>query len=94
MVNGNRAPYIRNSRHEAVRAGRLLSKACGHPVSVRSVIAVIDPRDLTIKEPPSGVAVTTRVRLARWLARQPPTLDSVQVDDIFTLARRSSTWST
>jgi hypothetical protein len=93
MVNGARHPYIRNSRHEAVRAGRLLSQACGFPVEARGVIAVIDPRNFTIKEQPADVAVTTRVQLSRWLARQPQVLDPHQIDAIFGIARRSSTWS-
>lgn len=92
MVNGGRQPYIRNSRHEAQRASRLLSQACGFPVSARGVIAVIDPREFTIKESPADVTVTTRVQLRRWLAKQPPVLDPTQVDAVFTLARRSSTW--
>ena len=35
MVNGQRQPYLRNSRHEAARASRLLSVACAMPVKVR-----------------------------------------------------------
>lgn len=92
MVNGKRQPYIRNSRHEAQRASRLLTKACGYPVPAKGVIAVIDPRDITIKGEANDVAATTRVQLSRWLARQPQTLDAAQVDAIFTAARRSSTW--
>jgi hypothetical protein len=93
VVNGTRQPYIRNSRHEAVRAGRLLSQACGFPVAARGVIAVIDPRNFTIKEHPADVAVTTRVQLSRWLAQQPQVLDPNQVDAIFGVARRSGTWA-
>jgi hypothetical protein len=93
MVNGTRHPYIRNSRHEALRTGRLLSQACGFPVAARGVIAVIDPRNMTIKDRPPGVVVTTRVQLSRWLARQPQVLDPNHVDAIFRVARRSSTWS-
>jgi hypothetical protein len=93
MVNGSRQRYIHNSRHEALRAGRLLSLACGFPVAARGVIAVIDPRNITIKEHPADVVVTTRVQLARWLARKPQVLDPNQVDAIFRVARRSSTWS-
>jgi hypothetical protein len=93
MVNGTRQHYIRNSRHEALRAGRLLSQACGFPVAARGVIAVVDPRSLTLKERPADVEVTTRVQLSRWLARQPQVLDPNQVDDIFRVARRSSTWN-
>jgi hypothetical protein len=54
---------------------------------------VIDPRNFTIKEHPADVAVTTRVQLSRWLARQPQVLHPDQVDAIFRVARRSTTWS-
>jgi hypothetical protein len=93
MVNGTRQPYLRNSRHEALRASRLLSQACGFPLAAQAVIAVIDPRNFTVKVPPGDVAVTTRVQLSRWLAKKPQTLDPAQVEAIFAVARRSSTWS-
>ena len=93
MVNGTRQRYIHNSRHEALRAGRLLTQACGFPVVAQGVIAVIDPRNLTIKARPADVAVTTRTQLSRWLARQPQVLDPDQVGAIFGVARRSCTWS-
>ena len=41
LVNGHRQPYVRNSRHEAARAGRAgrpLSAACGFPVVVTGVV--------------------------------------------------------
>ena len=34
MVDGHKQPYIRNSRHEASRAAKLLTSACGFPVHV------------------------------------------------------------
>jgi len=37
MVNGHRQPYVRNSRHEATRASRLLTAAGGFPLSVVGV---------------------------------------------------------
>jgi hypothetical protein len=73
--------------------GRLLSQACGFAVAARGVIAVVDPRSLTLRERPVDVEVTTRVQLSRWLVRQPQVLDPNQVDDIFRVARRSSTWN-
>lgn len=39
MVNGQRVPYVRNSRHEAKRAGRLLTEQVGFPVTALGVIA-------------------------------------------------------
>jgi hypothetical protein len=34
MVNGQRQPYVRNSRHEAQRASRILTAASGFPIVV------------------------------------------------------------
>ncbi|WP_324654103.1 nuclease-related domain-containing protein [Georgenia sp. H159] len=41
MVNGRRLPYVRNSRHEARRAGRRLTAQVGFPVTATGVIAVM-----------------------------------------------------
>jgi len=51
LVNGQRTNYLRNARHEAARASRLLSKACAMDVAVEPVIVVL-AAELTIKAPP------------------------------------------
>jgi hypothetical protein len=40
LVSGVHQLYIRNSRHGAARAGRLLSVACGFPVTATGVVPV------------------------------------------------------
>jgi len=93
MVNGQRLPYIRNARHEARRAARLLSKASKQPVEVSGVIAVVGAqRGFTIKEQPENVQVLGRKRLAQWLRYQPAILSDAQVEGIHAVARRSDTW--
>jgi hypothetical protein len=59
FVNGQRTDYLRNSRHEAERAARLLSSAAGASVHVEPVIVVISEK-LTIKHKPDGVHVVSR----------------------------------
>lgn len=93
MVNGARQPYVRNSRHEAARASRLLSQACGFPVPVTGVLVPVNARDITIKKPPVDVAVVNRRRLRRFLRRQPEMLDAAAVEAIFGHGRRPSTWA-
>jgi hypothetical protein len=93
MVNGVRQPYLRNSRHEAARAGRLLAAACGFAVEVTGVVVPVNVEDITIKKAPVDVHVVNRRRLRRWLRRQPPILDEATCDAIFQHARRSTTWS-
>ena len=71
MVGGQRQPYLRNSRHEANRASRLLSAATGFEVGVHPVIAVVDPRNITYRDPPDDVTVVTRRGLKRWATSLP-----------------------
>lgn len=95
MVNGQRVPYIRNSRHEARRAVRLLSEQAGFPVAVIGVIAVMGAhKGFTVKKQPEdgAVIVVARKRLTRVLQHLPSRLSTREVDAIYEVARRSSTW--
>ena len=96
MVNGQRQPYVRNSRHEAQRAARLLTAACGFPVTVMGLIAVVGaPEGCTVKEQPPGgdVHVMTRREVDRWLRdRGVGVLSLERVQTVHDAARRSTTW--
>jgi hypothetical protein len=92
MVNGTRQPYVRNSRHEAARAIRLLTAACGFPVEVTGVVVPVNAADVTIKAPPADVQVVGRRKLRRWLRRRQEMLDDAKVAAIYDVARRSTTW--
>lgn len=93
MVNGVRHPYIRNSRHEASRASRLLTAACGFPVAVTGVVVPVNARTVTVKQSPADVHVLNRRQLRRWLPRQPEVLDEATLEAVFEQARKSTTWS-
>jgi hypothetical protein len=93
MIIGQRVPYIRNARHEARRASRLLTAALGRTVEVTGIIAVVGAHEgFTVKEQPADVHVTTRKHVARWLRRRPVALDAAQVEEVCAAARRSDTW--
>ena len=95
MVNGSRVPYIRNSRHEARRASRLLAEQVGFPVPVVGMIAVVGARGgFTVKNQPSDGAVTVvpRRRIRRFLTLQPQRLGLREIDALHEVARRSTTW--
>jgi hypothetical protein len=91
LVNGQRTNYLRNARHEAARASRLLSSACVMDVAVEPVIVVL-AAELTIKAPPDGVHVVARRKIARWFARRPARLAAHDTARIFEQARRSTLW--
>jgi hypothetical protein len=83
LVNGQRQPYLRNSRHEATRAARLLTAACGFPVAVTGVVVPVNADD-----------IVNRSRLASWLRSQDEVLNDTSVTAIFDAARQPATWTT
>ena len=93
MVNGQKTDYLRNSRFEAQRAARLLSAACGRPVAAVAAVVFVDLDDFTVKQMPADVHVTTRRRLVKWLQCLPVAIDGDAIDDIYSKARLSNTWT-
>ncbi|MGQ0845456.1 MAG: nuclease-related domain-containing protein [Sporichthyaceae bacterium] len=91
-VNGRRVPYVRNSRHEAARAARLLSEACRFPVVVTGVVVPIAIADLDVSRAPDDVLVIPRGALVRGLRRLPTVLEPATVEYVYDRARRSDTW--
>jgi hypothetical protein len=92
MVNGNKQPYVRNSRHEANRAAEILSRECGFPVFVEGLIVTVNAADVVVKSQPEGVTVVPRIQVTKWLLRHGEILDSPTIDAIHDVARRSTTW--
>ncbi|MCA1007286.1 NERD domain-containing protein [Rhodococcus hoagii] len=92
LVNGTKQPYIRNSRHEAARAARLLTAACGFDVPAVPVIVTVNARAVTVKSPPDGVHVVQRMHFARWLLRREDVHPPAAVEAVYEAARRSTTW--
>jgi hypothetical protein len=92
MVAGARCDHLRNSEFEARRAVKLLSKAVGLPVSVRPVIAVLDPKRLDIKSPPTGVDVLRARALVRWLKKRPTVLGADEVARIVSVIGVPPRW--
>lgn len=93
MVNGKKRPYIRNAVHEADRASRLLSNACGFRVSVFPMIVLVGHASLTIRTPPEGVLLVNRRQLSKFLRRLPDVVPPAELRVILDQARISKTWS-
>ena len=93
-VGGKPVDYLRKSRSEASRAGRLLNQATGLTVPVQPAIVFVGARRVTVRRGgPADVAVLPAPRaLRRWLRNQPPVLDPGQVQAIYQAARRPACW--
>ena len=94
-IDGHPVPYLRNSRFEADRAERKLTEACGFPVFVKPVLVFLTGTtipNVTIKERPEDVVILDRLDIPRAFRRAPTRLSSVQVEEIFEMARRDTTW--
>ncbi|MBU2111148.1 MAG: NERD domain-containing protein, partial [Actinobacteria bacterium] len=71
LINGQRVAYVRNSRHEASRAGRLLSAACDMVVAATGLVVPVNAAEITVKKAPEDVVIVPRMQLHKWLARRP-----------------------
>lgn len=90
-VNGANQPYVRNSRFEADRATRFLSRACGFEVGVRAALVLVGC-ELSIKQQPNGVGVLSRSQVPSWFRRQRAVVPDWQVEAIYDTARWADNW--
>src|SRR5680860_1768528 len=58
VVQGSRVPYLRDAEFEAERATLVLRKRMPRHGAVRAVVALVDPREVVIRENPDTVKVT------------------------------------
>ncbi|MCR6492457.1 nuclease-related domain-containing protein [Cellulomonas sp. P24] len=92
-VNNQPVPYLRNSRHEAARAAKLLTAAAGFPVPATAVLIFrLGSGSLTIREHPGDVLVYRATKAFTALRNLPPRLTVAQVGALYEAARWHSTW--
>ena len=95
IVNSTRAnAYIPASIHEAERAGRLLTKLCGFPVTVRPVLAFVGAARVVVKAVDPGVLIAEGCSVDRTLVAMPPVLTGADVEVISAVARDGRAWLT
>jgi len=92
MVAGQKTDHLRNSRHEAKRAAKLLTKATGFPVDVHPVLAIVEPASFTFRQRPQDVSVMDARRLPRWLKRRRAVLAADELASIIDAATEARTW--
>lgn len=83
---------VPDSRHEAERAGKLLSATANAAITARGLIVPVGVAELTVKEQPVDVQVVEASALVDFLIGQPEALDAYTIALVMTCARLSSTW--
>lgn len=92
MMGSENLPYIRNSEFEAQRVSSLLRERMALPGSVRPVVAIVDPKRITIHEKPAQVKVIDARDLCRWLEDRPPVLNAAERTALATVIDNPETW--
>ena len=84
--------YAEVTRAEADRAGKLLTAALRHPVSVVPVLSIVGASVVGGNHQPHGVTVVPVKKLVGWLVRLPVRYSPLHVEALYAAARRSTTW--
>lgn len=96
LVRGKPQPYVVKASREAQRVRIALSAALSRPVHVAPVIVMHGQRSLSgwMSKRPQGVYVLPSWAVA-WWCRLPgqAKLSAELIDEIYSVARRSSTWT-
>jgi hypothetical protein len=92
MVSGQKQPHIRNADFEATRVTTLLRERMPALPPVQPVVAVLEPKSLSIKVKPEHVTVLTAAGLRRWLLKRPVVLTAEQLAELAAIIDDRATW--
>jgi hypothetical protein len=93
-IDNFKTDHIRNSLHEATRAGRLLSAAVGIQTEVTPFIVIVASDSITKGKTKPKVTVLPSSWLYRWLKRCPHIYSNTEVARFSMIAEKRSTWHT
>ena len=92
MVSGQKQPYIRNAEYEAGRVTKLLRERMPLLPAAQPVLALVNPKSLTVKVTPEQVKVTTAAALRRWLVKRPVVLNAGDLAELAAVVDDPATW--
>lgn len=97
-INGGQTTHVLQIRNQVKSATKKLSKALGRPIHIQGCIAIhnggINARDVTFSHHFDDVWVATRWNVTNALKRADRVLTDDEVEEIYNIARRSTTWTT
>lgn len=91
-VNNAPQQYLRNSRHEAESAARILTSAVGMSLVVMPVLAFVGAASIKISGSTGGVLITQGEEIDRVLRGLPARYSVQERERIFAVARRAEIW--
>lgn len=92
LVSGQKTDHLRDSRYEAGRASKLLTKAVGETVEASALLVIVGAQSITAKERPSDVTVLSLGQLVRWLNKRKSVLTETELAAIVRVAEDPATW--
>lgn len=93
LVNGQKTDHLRNSRFEAQRVARALTRVAGASIDAHPVIVLVGARSMTVRERPSDVTVLRDTELVRWLDRRTTAIDPDQRDRVAVAMTQRDHWT-
>ncbi|TXN31936.1 nuclease-related domain-containing protein [Lacisediminihabitans profunda] len=92
FVSGRGTSYIDGAESEAASLGRLIASHLPGGTLVRSMIVLVDPGSIRIRERPEFVTVIDARHLVRWLVKQPVALGPAEIADLAHLLDNPAVW--
>jgi hypothetical protein len=93
VVDGHRVQHIRGAEAAVGYVERMLEAAVGRQVRAATIIAVIEPGSLQVRDLPRDVFVLDAASLCPWLKSRESILPPDAVAELAASARLESTWS-
>lgn len=91
FVGKDAKKYGQVSQYEAARTAKLLARAAGRHVPVRSAVVIVGAKSVRGSRS-AGVEIMPKSHLLVWLLFQRRILSRSEVGELYELARRSTTW--
>ncbi|MGO4103388.1 nuclease-related domain-containing protein [Leifsonia sp. YAF41] len=93
MVSGQKQQYIRNAEFEAKRVSKMLTERMPQLAPAQPVLALVNPKSLSIKKQPENVKVLTAGGLWRWLLARPTVMSADEVHELAAVFDDPGTWA-
>ena len=93
-INNSKTRHLADGHRDGADVAKRLSAKAGFPVTVRSVVALVDPQSVVDKRSPYSrpVAVLDARRLVAWVKAQPQQLSDTKLGLLMLAAEEPETW--